>query len=183
MKKRKFSEGLFDIAIILEALPQLSGLTVLDAGCGNGYMAKIFAEQVGKAGKVYAMDINPSDSIAENDSFESPIINCIEGDITQKSAIADSSIDLIYLSTVFHIFSSIQVAGFEQEVLRIAKSPLSTIAIVNIHKKETPFGPPLKMRSSPDELRKKLSFTPLDLIELDDYFYLQLFSAGSEKTK
>ena len=63
---------------------------------------------------------------------------------------------------------------FEKEINRILK-PKSQLAIVNIHKKETPFGPPLEMRSSPEELRQKLSFTPKKLIEVGDYFYMQLF--------
>jgi len=81
---------------------------------------------------------------------------------------------LVYLSTVFHIFSDIQIVGFEKEITRILKSK-AQLAIVNIHKEETPFGPPLEMRSSPEELRQKLSLTPKELIEVGDYFYMQLF--------
>jgi hypothetical protein len=42
-------------------------------------------------------------------------------------------------------------------------------------KKETPFGPFLKMRSSPEELIQQLSFAPKGLFEVSDYFYMQLF--------
>ena len=82
--------------------------------------------------------------------------------------------DLVYLSTVFHIFSYIQIVGFEIEIKRILK-PGAQLAIVNIHKKETPFGPPLEIRSSPEELRQKISLTPNGFIEVGDYFYMQLF--------
>ena len=57
MRKRKFSEGLFDIKPIVNALKISSGQTILDAGCGNGYMAKAFSKLVGNKGKVYAIDL------------------------------------------------------------------------------------------------------------------------------
>jgi hypothetical protein len=37
------------------------------------------------------------------------------------------------------------------------------------------FGPPVEMRSSPEELKQKLSFTPMELIEVGEHFYMQLF--------
>ena len=64
--------------------------------------------------------------------------------------------------------------GFEKEINRLLK-PGAQLAIVNIHKKETPLGPPLEIRSSPEELRQKLSLTPKELIEVGNYFYMQLF--------
>ena len=64
--------------------------------------------------------------------------------------------------------------GFEKEVKRILKSG-AKLAIVNIKKENTPFGPPVEMRSSPEELRQKLSFTPGELIEVSEHFYMQIF--------
>jgi hypothetical protein len=64
--------------------------------------------------------------------------------------------------------------GFEKEVNRILK-PGAKLAIININKENTPFGPPLEIRSSPEELRQRLSFTPRQLIEVNGYFYMQIF--------
>ncbi len=50
----KFSEGLLNNETILAKLNICVGQTILDAGCGNGYMAKKFSELVGKTGKIYA---------------------------------------------------------------------------------------------------------------------------------
>ena len=52
----KSSESLLDKAQILASLSITPGQTILDAGCGNGYMAKEFAKLTGKTGKVYALD-------------------------------------------------------------------------------------------------------------------------------
>jgi ubiquinone/menaquinone biosynthesis C-methylase UbiE len=46
----KFSEGLLNDEMILANLNICAGQTILDAGCGNGYMAKKFSELVGNTG-------------------------------------------------------------------------------------------------------------------------------------
>jgi len=53
---RRFTEGLLDVESILKALDITAGQVVLDAGCGTGYMSKIFSKEVGPSGKVYALD-------------------------------------------------------------------------------------------------------------------------------
>jgi hypothetical protein len=49
------------------------------------------------------------------------------------------------------------------------------LAIVEIDKKETPFGPPLKIRFSPEELKEMVPLTPLKTIQVGEHFYMQLF--------
>jgi len=172
----KFSEGLLNNKIIIINLNISPGQTILDAGCGNGYMAKKFSKLVGNTGKIYALD--PDNrliaSLKKEIGKESNIIAFV-GDITKRTELKDSSVDLVYLSTVFHIFSDIQIAGFENEVNRILKHE-AQLAIININKEDTPFGPPVEMRSSPEELRNRLSFVPKKLIEVGEHFYMQLFT-------
>ncbi len=174
-KKRKFSEGLFDTETILKSLEICFGQTVLDAGCGNGYMAKKFSGLVGQSGKIYALDHDKEFINNLKKETNNTNINAFVGDISKTTRLKNCIVDLVYLSTVFHIFSEIQIAGFEKEVSRIAK-PGSKIAILNINKEKTPFGPPMEMRSSPEELRQKLSFVPLELVEVSEHFYMQIFA-------
>lgn len=75
---------------------------------------------------------------------------------------------------MFHIFSDQQVTGFVREAQRLLR-PGGILAIVNIKKEEPPFGPPMELRVSPMELRRKLPFTPLTLIDVARFFYMQLF--------
>ena len=44
---------------IVTALGLEKGDTVIDVGAGTGFFARLFAERVGAAGKVYAVDISP----------------------------------------------------------------------------------------------------------------------------
>lgn len=172
----KFSEGMLNDEIIIKNLNICIGQTILDAGCGNGYMSKKFSKLVGNRGKVYALDTDKGliASLKKEIGKKSNIIAFV-GDITKKTDLKDSSIDLVYLSTVFHIFTGIQIAGFENEMKRILK-PRAQLAIININKEDTPFGPPVEMRFSPEELRQKLSFIPKELIEAGEHFYMQLFA-------
>ncbi|MEJ2660193.1 MAG: class I SAM-dependent methyltransferase, partial [Desulfobacteraceae bacterium] len=128
----KFTEGLLNDEIILQNLDICIGQTILDAGCGNGYMAKKFSKLVGKTGKIYALDTDKGlVARLKKEIGERSNINAFVADITKRTDIEDSSIDLIYLSTVFHIFSDIQIFGFEKEINRILK-PGAQLAIINI---------------------------------------------------
>ncbi|MBN1488412.1 MAG: class I SAM-dependent methyltransferase [Phycisphaerae bacterium] len=168
------SESLLDKGTILRELDIRPGQAVLDAGCGNGYMAKEFAHRVGDMGKVYALD--PDKAAIETLRLETQgsNIEAIEGDVTKTTVLATASVDLIYLSTVFHGFSKDQIRGFGNEVGRLLK-PRARLAVVEIDKRNTPFGPPLDTRFSPTELKQAIAMVPLKTVEVGQYFYMQLF--------
>lgn len=170
----KFSEGLLNDETILANLNICAGQTILDAGCGNGYMAKKFAELVGNTGKIYALDPDRESICKLKREVDKTNLEALIGDISKPTKLKASSLDLVYLSTVFHIFSDTQIQGFILEIKRLLK-PGAQLAIVNIKKEDTSFGPPLEIRSSPEELRQKLPFTPKILLNVSDHFYMQVF--------
>jgi ubiquinone/menaquinone biosynthesis C-methylase UbiE len=172
--KRKFSEGLLNDKAILENLDIQMGQTTLDAGCGNGYMSKKFSKLVGNTGKVFALDTDKASIDILKKQVEKSNIITLVGDITQRTELEDRSLDLVYLSTVFHIFKIQQIEGFIKEIKRILKSK-AQLAIVNINKEETGFGPSIEIRSSPEDLKQKLPFIPRGLFEVGEHFYMQLF--------
>lgn len=173
-KMGKFSEGLLNDETIIANLNICDGQTILDAGCGNGYMAKKFSKLVGNTGKIFAIDPDRGSIANLKKEVEKTNIEAFVGDITKPTGLKVSSIDLVYLSTVFHIFSESQIEGFVTEIKRILK-PNARLAIVNIRKEDTPFGPPVEIRSSPEELRQKIPLVPKILIAAGEYFYMQLF--------
>ena len=170
----KSSESFIDKEIILRELSILPGQTILDAGCGNGYMSKEFARVLNHTGKVYALD--PDSEALETLKAETKGTNIetIKADITQTTPLEASSVDLVYLSTVFHGFSKDQIAGFQIEIKRLLK-PNGCLAIVEVQKKETPFGPPLDIRFTPEELRQTIELPPKVLVEVGEYLYMQIF--------
>jgi ubiquinone/menaquinone biosynthesis C-methylase UbiE len=170
----KSSESLFNKEVILKELDISPGQTILDAGCGNGYMSKEFSRLVKNSGKVYALD--PDDHAIEVLAGETKGTNIIPivGDITKTTALENASIDLIYLATVLHGFSRSQIDGFQAEVKRLLK-PHGILAIVEIKKEPTPFGPPLEIRFSPQELKEIISLSAKMTIETGQFFYMQTF--------
>ncbi|RPH82082.1 MAG: class I SAM-dependent methyltransferase [Nitrospiraceae bacterium] len=176
--RRKSSESLLNKGAILSALAIEFGQAILDAGCGNGYMAKEFSRLVGDSGRVYALDPDETAIAILREETKGTNIVALAGDITTNIHLPASAIDLIYLSTVFHIFSSEQIKGFEAEVKRLL-APRGKLAIVEIVKRDTSFGPPLSMRVSPEDLKHALRLAPLGTVEVGEYFYMQLFEDSS----
>lgn len=168
------SEALVDKAAILAALAVKAAQVVLDAGCGNGYMAKEFAKLVGPTGKVYALDPDGISIEALKSETQGSVIEPFVGDITAETQLAPASVDLIYLSTVVHGFSPVQMEGFLKEVKRLLK-PAGKLAIMEIKKEETGFGPAMELRFSPEELRERIGLRPVTLVEVGEFFYMQVF--------
>jgi ubiquinone/menaquinone biosynthesis C-methylase UbiE len=170
----KSSENRLNKDIILRELNIRSGQTILDAGCGNGYMSKEYSKLLNNTGKVYALDPDKAAIEILKEETQGTNIETIVGGITKRTQIEDASVDLIYLSTVFHGFSKDEIDGFQKEVKRMLK-PNAILAIVEIIKEETPFGPPLDIRFSPEELKKTITLNSKSLVEVGEYFYMQTF--------
>jgi len=137
-------------------------------------MSKEFSQLVGDSGRVYALDPDETSITVLREKTKGTNIVAIVGDITTTTQLPASAIDLIYISTVFHIFSPEQIKGFETEVKHLL-APRGKLAIVEIVKRATPFGPPLRMRLSPEDLTHALRLVPSGTVEVGEYFYMQLF--------
>lgn len=172
--KGKSSEGLLDKAAILDALPIRPGLTILDAGCGNGYMSRAFSAALANTGTVYALDPDEEAIATLQQGTAGTNIQAIVGDITATTPLADASVDIVYTATVVHGFTPEQMAGFRSELIRILK-PGAKLAIVEIDKRDTPIGPPLDLRLSPEDLQHEIPLTPSALVRVGEYFYMQIF--------
>lgn len=176
----KFTEGLLNNNLLLRKLDILPGQTILDAGCGNGYMSKLFSKAVSPGGRVYALDPDPHFIDSLTAETRGTNIETMVGDITKPTPFHDASLDLIYVSTVFHGFSRQQISGFIREIQRVLK-PDALLSIVEIEKKETPFGPPLHLRYSPEELQRIIPLAPAGTIQAGAYFYMQMFKNSNSE--
>ena len=177
--KGKSSERFLNKELILQALDIQPGQTILDAGCGNGYMSKIFAEKVTPSGKVYALDPDADSIEVLRKETQGSNIEALVGDITKPSQINPSSVDLVYLSAVIHGFSKQEMQDLLEEARRLLK-PNAILAFVEIEKKETHFGPPLEIRFSPEELQEIVPLAPLHTVRVGEHFYMQIFQNQQE---
>jgi ubiquinone/menaquinone biosynthesis C-methylase UbiE len=172
--KGKSSERHLDKDLVLTVLNPQPGQTILDAGCGSGYMARLFAREVVPHGTVYALDPDEDAIKALDSDLSASSIETIVGDITQPTRLESAVLDLVYLSTVFHGFTQRQIEGFLKEATRLLK-PGAILAIVEIEKRETPYGPPMHLRYSPEELRNMVPLNPEQTVMVGEAFYLQTF--------
>ena len=90
---RKFSKRLVDEQLVLKTLSVQPGQTILDAGCGTGYMARVFSDRVASAGLVYALDKDHHFIRSLGDETRGPNIKALLGDPTKLSAIPITYID------------------------------------------------------------------------------------------
>jgi ubiquinone/menaquinone biosynthesis C-methylase UbiE len=171
---RKFTEGLLDTERIINSLDVKPGMTIIDAGCGTGYMTRIFSQTVSTSGNVYAIDRDSCFIEKLSGETRDTNIQTIHGDITRIDRLTDNSADLIYVSAVIHALPKEKLVAFWQEAKRLLKVN-ALLAIVEIVKKETPFGPAMENRYSPEELTQTVPMVALKTIMVGEYFYLQVF--------
>ena len=98
---------LYNHPALLSVLPNLHGLSILDAGCGTGFFAEYFVKQ---GATVTAMDITPQ--MLERTKTRVPQATLLQADLTNDLPFENQSFDLVfssltlqYLENWQHVFS------------------------------------------------------------------------------
>jgi ubiquinone/menaquinone biosynthesis C-methylase UbiE len=89
---------------IVSALSILPGMTVADVGAGTGLFTRLFAERVGKTGRVYAVDIAPrflTHIAAEAKKHGRSQVVTVQGSQISTN-LPRESVDLVFLCDVYH---------------------------------------------------------------------------------
>ena len=171
-----------DSKVVFDALALKSGDVFLDLGCGPGDYSLAASRVVGPSGRVTAMDkwqyhIDELRYTASSQGLDN--INALVGDITGILPVEDRSIDLCLLSTVLHIFRlPVVKKTLFKEIQRVLKSS-GRFAIIECKKEEQPFGPPVHLRISPQELETSLGSVGYRKIAYRDLGYTYLIQFNS----
>lgn len=153
------------------------GSVVADLGCGRSVLFLYsLAKKVGKAGRVYGIDILPEViESAERDMKHHGLheVSIIKGDLEKYNdvAIANNAIEIAFLINTINQISD--TTSLFNEVSRILKKS-GKLIIVDWHKSESPFGPMNSQRVSISQLKKALDvskFSILDEFEAGPYHY------------
>ena len=175
--KGRSSRDMLDAMKILNDIGLKSGDKFLDAGCGDGYFSIAAAEIVGLRGRVYAFDVD-GDGIGrlQKEIAEKKLAN-IEAriaDVSRLLPLADESLDVVFISNELHgLVANDESERALKEVARVIK-PHGKLAIVEFKKNETPMGPPLSIRLSPEDvemLAKSYGFSKVAVKEAGPYHY------------
>ncbi len=175
------SMHLHDPEIIFKELDLKPGQVLLDLGCGAGDYALEAAKRLGEKGKVYAWDKWPEVAEKVKQKAEARGLHNIKtgaADITAQLPLKDKSIDVCFMATVLHIFDLKKTGpALFKEIERILK-PEGVLAVIEIKKEQTPFGPPMHMRLSEQDLEQALlpyGFKKMSCLDMG-YTYLSRFA-------
>ena len=142
------------------------GMTVADIGAGTGLFTRLYAQQVGAGGKVYAVDItrNFIDKIVPK--LRSEGINNVEGYVnTPKDVpLPAASVDLAFVSDTYHHFEYPQAM---LRAIRAALKPGGTLVIVEFERTEGKSSPRIleHVRADKPTLIKEVEAEGFRLIE------------------
>ena len=158
------------------------GMQVADLGCGNlGYFVLPIARLVGKDGKVYAVDIQKAALEGVRSRAKLEALTNIETvwanlEKTGSTNIPEASLDLVLLINV--LFQNKNHQEIIQEAVRLIK-PGGKLVIVDWKKIGAPFGPDVKMRVEPNQIKTIAGQLTLQLLEetdFGDYFWGLIFT-------
>ena len=152
---------------LLQQMRIKSGDTVLDFGAGIGYFSIPALELVGATGKVIAIDLSKK-MLKELQRRAGDRPNLV---LSQAHDLGTYTADVILLVTVLHEVDDAKkflASCFEH------LNPGGRVFVIDWQKKETPHGPPMKIRLAKDEV---LSMTqhPHREHPIHDYFYFVEF--------
>lgn len=173
-KKGKSSFWMQDPELVFRVLDLKEGDCFLDLGCGPGDYSLRASELLGDSGMVYALDRN-HDAIADlRDKAVSAGSKNIKAEVCDISAplpVKDSSVDICFISTVLH---SLNLTDVEKtlfgEIKRVLK-PSGRLAIIECKKEAQPFGPPIDMRISAEDLERTITKYGFTIVSLSDLGY------------
>jgi 2-polyprenyl-3-methyl-5-hydroxy-6-metoxy-1,4-benzoquinol methylase len=169
---------------VIRSLGVLSGMTVVDLCCGDGYFTAPLAKLV--SGQVYALDIDPDmleQARIEVERSGATVKEWICADARDLSTLVSEKVDHVLIANTFHGVPD--KAGMARAVASILK-PEGRFSVVNWHRlprEQTtvlgePRGPKTEMRMSPDDVCavvEPAGFALDQMIELPPYHYGAIF--------
>ena len=175
------SKGFLDAKKVLDVIGIKEGDLFLDLGSSEGYFSIAASQAVGKLGIVYAYDTDEA-AIAQlrKEMVDKTITNIVPSvvDITKKLPLGDESITLAFMSNVLHgLAANGEADGTLKEINRVTANG-GRLSIVEFKKQESPHGPPLSIRLSPDEIEalvRRYGFSAESVQEVGPYHYAITF--------
>jgi len=140
---------------VLTALNIKPGEAIADIGAGTGYFTFRLAHFVGAKGKVYAVDVSP-DMIRHinrriRDTKSANVVSILAE--LDDPLLPDRSVNRIFICDVWH---HVENQAKYLSLLKKMLKPGGEIVMIDFHKKELPFGPPLQMKIAREDLIKQM---------------------------
>ena len=165
---------------VLTALNIKPGEVIADIGAGSGYFTFRLAHFVGDKGKVYAVDVSP-DMIRHvnrriRETKTTNVVTILADN--DDPLLPDQSVNRFFICDVWHH------VGNQTKYLSLMKKmlkPGGEVVMIDFHKKEFPFGPPMHMKIAREDLIKQLETNGFRLSKEHTFLPYQYFLVFAPK--
>ena len=165
---------------VLTALNIKPGEVIADIGAGSGYFTFRLSHHVGEKGKIYAVDVSPdmvrhvNRRIRETDATNVVTILADNDD----PLLADRSVNRFFICDVWHhVENQSKYLSLMKKMLK----PGGEIVMIDFHKKELPFGPPMQMKIAREDLIKQMEGNGFRLTQEHKFLPYQYFLVFAPK--
>lgn len=139
---------------VLEALQVKEGEVIADIGAGSGYFTVRLAHHVGKAGRVYAVDVSP-DMIRHLHQRvrDLELVNVSPILAPADDPLLPQPVDRFLIVDVWHHVED--QAGYLAKIKERLR-PGGQVIMIDFHKRDLPVGPPVAMKIARDDLIRQM---------------------------
>ena len=120
---------------ILEKCRLKEGMAVADVGAGTGLFTRLFAEAVGKEGRVYAVDIAPKFIEHIEKTCKEAGLKNVKGVVCKPDSVGleDGSVDLVFICDTYHHF---EFPNKTMASIHKALRPGGQVVLIDFHRIE-----------------------------------------------
>jgi len=165
---------------VLTALDLKPGEIIADIGAGSGYFTFPLAHHVGDKGKVYAVDVSPDMILHINRRIRELKATNVVSILADPDdpLLPEQSLNRFFICDVWHhVDNQTKYLSLMKKMLK----PGGEIVMIDFHKKETPSGPPLKMRIAREDLIKQMTSNGYQLTKEHTFLPYQYFLVFAPK--
>lgn len=159
---------------VMHALGIKPGEIIADIGAGTGYFTFHLARHVGAKGKVYAVDVSP-DMIRHinrriRDGKTANVVTVLADN--DDPLLPDGSVNRFFICDVWHhVENQTKYLSLMKTIIK----PGGEIVMIDFHKKELPFGPPMEMKIAREDLIKQMETNGFRLAKEHTFLPYQYF--------
>ncbi len=159
---------------VLTALNIKPGEVIADIGAGSGYFTFRLSHIDGDKGKDYAVDVSPDMVRHVNRRIRDTVTTNVVTILADPDdpLLPDHSIDRFFICDVWHHIEH------QTKYLALMKRMLKAggeIVMIDFHKKELPFGPPMQMKIARESLIKQMESNGFKLSKEHTFLPYQYF--------